>query len=142
MGDLSDLSAVSIFLTMPVLHFLKRKLCQPTHVATFFTAGWFRMWCPHGPGNVAGPDVWEWVPKVFFVLSAIKDAFSCFFAQFFKQDRFPRAKQNTWWYMIGNTPPTVRQSLKYTRPTQLFPSNPGKQWQAERFGGRDWLRGM
>ena len=62
MGDLSDLSAVSIFLMMPVLHFLK--LCQPIHVATFFTAGWcvffqpsFRMWCPYGPGNVAGPDV-------------------------------------------------------------------------------------
>lgn len=44
-----------------------------------------------------------------------------------------------WWVIHHQL---FTQSLKYTRHTQLFPSNPGMQWQAERFGGRDWLRGM
>lgn len=75
---MGDLNAVSIFLTMPVLHFLKRKLCQPIHVATFFQLG-------SGCGalmdlaTLLALTFWEWVPKVFFVLSAINDAFLMFF---------------------------------------------------------------
>lgn len=94
MGDLSDLS---IFLTMPVLHFLK--LCQPIHVATFFTAGWWSFF-QLGSGCGALMDLatllaltfWEWVPKVFFVLSAINDAFLMFFFTSFQTRSFSKSQ--------------------------------------------------
>lgn len=56
---------------------------------------------------------WPWrfgngFQRYFLCLVPSTTLSSCFFSTpVFKQDRFPRAKQNTWWYMMGNTPPTV-----------------------------------
>ena len=72
MGDLSDLSAVSIFLTMPVLHFLK--LCVNPPMLRPFSQLDGGSFFQFGSGCGALMDLatllaltfWEWVPKVFF----------------------------------------------------------------------------
>ncbi len=42
--------------------------------------------------------------------------------------------------VYDDTPPTVQQSINYK--IRCFTPTLPKRWQAERFGGRDWLRGM
>ena len=82
MGDLSDLSAVSIFLTMPVLHFLKLRV-NPPMLRPFSQLDGSGCGALMDLATLLALTFWEWVPKVFVVLSAIKEAFLMFFSHKF-----------------------------------------------------------